>query len=232
MKGLIVCFLLYWLCIVSPRAWAFARPDKEYKVFQFPRTAIPRIDGDFSDWEIVPDSYSVGLSELYDTHGGRGSSTRSARVRPDVKVGWWPARIVSISTWRPTTTAGTLPTRGCGRIFSNWWSMPTCPEGRSSRRTTAIGTSCRSRTFISKDTERMHRITISSLRYSPARIGLWCGARLRGFKDFPYANVAYDYDFAQGESGTLRMEFWITPFDYAAVEGIRVRSCRGWKRTS
>lgn len=39
-------------------------------------------------------------------------------------------------------------------------------------------------------------------------------------KDFPYANVAYDYDFAQGESGTLRMEFWITPFDYAAVEGI------------
>lgn len=57
------------------------RPDKEYKVFQFPRTAIPRIDGDFSDWEIVPDSYSVGLSELYDTTAGgeldsiRASST-------------------------------------------------------------------------------------------------------------------------------------------------------------
>ena len=38
-------------------------------------------------------------------------------------------------------------------------------------------------------------------------------------KDFPYANVAYDYDFGPGESGVLKMEFWITPFDYAAVEG-------------
>ena len=28
----------------------------DFKVFQFPRNAIPRIDGDFSDWEIVPDS--------------------------------------------------------------------------------------------------------------------------------------------------------------------------------
>ena len=55
-------FFIVLACVVSPRAWAFARPDKEYKVFQFPRTAIPRIDGDFSDWEIVPDSYSVGLS--------------------------------------------------------------------------------------------------------------------------------------------------------------------------
>ena len=49
-------FFIVLACVVSPRAWAFARPDKEYKVFQFPRTAIQRIDGDFSDWEKVPAS--------------------------------------------------------------------------------------------------------------------------------------------------------------------------------
>ena len=81
-------FFIVLACIVSPRAWAFARPDKEYKVFQFPRTAIPRIDGDFSDWEIVPDSYSVGLSELYDTHGGRGARLDPREFDLTVKVGW------------------------------------------------------------------------------------------------------------------------------------------------
>lgn len=88
MKRINCLFFIVLACIVSPRAWAFARPDKEYKVFQFPRTAIPRIDGDFSDWEIVPDSYSVGLSELYDTHGGRGARLDPREFDLTVKVGW------------------------------------------------------------------------------------------------------------------------------------------------
>ena len=40
-----------------------------YRVFQFPRTAIPRIDGDFSDWDIVPDTYAVGIDEMWDDTG-------------------------------------------------------------------------------------------------------------------------------------------------------------------
>src|SRR5690606_13641377 len=38
-------------------------------------------------------------------------------------------------------------------------------------------------------------------------------------KNLPYANAAYDYDFSPGESGRLTLEFWITPFDYATVDG-------------
>ena len=38
-------------------------------------------------------------------------------------------------------------------------------------------------------------------------------------KEFPYYNAAYDYNFKHAESGKLKMEFWITPFDHAAVEG-------------
>ncbi len=30
---------------------SFARPDKEFKVYQFPQNMTPRIDGDFSDWK-------------------------------------------------------------------------------------------------------------------------------------------------------------------------------------
>ena len=35
----------------------------------------------------------------------------------------------------------------------------------------------------------------------------------------PWANHAYAYDFQEGESGDLVLEFWITPFDYAPYEG-------------
>lgn len=38
-------------------------------------------------------------------------------------------------------------------------------------------------------------------------------------KELPYANAAYNYNFAHGESGNLTLEFWITPFDYAGNEG-------------
>ena len=38
-------------------------------------------------------------------------------------------------------------------------------------------------------------------------------------KNLPYANAAYNYNFKHGESGKLVLEFYITPFDYAAYEG-------------
>ncbi len=34
--------------------FSLSRPDKEFKIFQFPRDQIPRIDGDTSDWNMVP----------------------------------------------------------------------------------------------------------------------------------------------------------------------------------
>ena len=35
----------------------------------------------------------------------------------------------------------------------------------------------------------------------------------------PYANYAYSYDFKHGEAGTLKLEFYITPFDFASPDG-------------
>ena len=35
-------------------------PNVDFKIFQFPRDAMPRLDGDTSDWEIVPDDYTYG----------------------------------------------------------------------------------------------------------------------------------------------------------------------------
>src|ERR1700732_5164544 len=57
---------------LSVCAFAIARPGVEYKIFQFPADKIPRIDGDPSDWSIVPESYSIGMDQLKETANGRG----------------------------------------------------------------------------------------------------------------------------------------------------------------
>ncbi len=38
-------------------------------------------------------------------------------------------------------------------------------------------------------------------------------------KDFPHANRAQSYSFKPGQGGTYRLEFYITPYDYAGPEG-------------
>ena len=67
---------------------SFARPDKEFKVYQFPQNMTPRIDGDFSDWDIVPDSFTVGVNELVNTEYGVGIDQDPKDFDLNVKVAW------------------------------------------------------------------------------------------------------------------------------------------------
>jgi hypothetical protein len=58
--------------------------------------------------------------------------------------------------------------------------------------------------------------------FTPARDKDWAmawGPQAAWIKRLPWSNIAYSYDFKPGEPGRLVMEFWITPFDYAAPEG-------------
>ena len=52
------------------------RPDVEFQVFQFPANQIPRIDGDTSDWSIVPNSYPYRLRSPSTVASGRVHTRR------------------------------------------------------------------------------------------------------------------------------------------------------------
>ena len=74
------------LVCASP-ALALERPDKTFKIFQFPPNMIPRIDGDASDWAAVGDDYVIGTNMLAaDDGSGRHPDPRSLDVT--VRVGW------------------------------------------------------------------------------------------------------------------------------------------------
>src|SRR4030081_2518527 len=83
--AILLFFLIFTLSVV---ALAVARPGAEYKIFQFPADKIPRIDGDPSDWSIVPESYSIGINQLKETAKGRDFNYDSKDLDVKVKVGW------------------------------------------------------------------------------------------------------------------------------------------------
>ncbi|MDE2735773.1 MAG: PKD domain containing protein, partial [Gemmatimonadota bacterium] len=67
-------------------AAALERPDTTFKIFQFPADQIPRVDGDVSDWGMVPADYAVGIDQLKDTVHDSPIDTTDLDVT--VRVGW------------------------------------------------------------------------------------------------------------------------------------------------
>ena len=66
---------------------AFSQEERHYKVFQFPANQIPCIDGNADDWSIVPDSYAIGMDQLWDdSHKHEQADPENLDVK--VKVGW------------------------------------------------------------------------------------------------------------------------------------------------
>lgn len=198
---------------------AFARPGKIYPVFQFPQKQIPRIDGDFSDWELVPDSFAIGLDQLKETVVGKGFNLDPKDFDIEVKVGW---------------------VKGLNRLYFYIEAYDDCWDFQDSKLRQdifelVVDADVSGGNFIKKSNENKNMVPVSELHFRghgahaqnyhifmPAQNKDWAmvWGNTPWIKDFPFANVAYGYNFKHDEAGTLKMEFWITPFDYAAIEGI------------
>jgi len=86
-KFKILSALLIIHVIAVTHVQALSRPEIEFKVFQFPRDRMPRIDGKIDDWDIVPEEYVVGTDQINDTEDGNGTADpKDIDIR--VKVGW------------------------------------------------------------------------------------------------------------------------------------------------
>src|SRR4051794_13254913 len=208
--------LLLSLCL-SLCAFAIQRPGVEYKIFQFPADKIPRIDGDASDWSIVPESYSIGMDQLKETQKGRGFNYDKNDLDVKVKVGW---------------------VKGLNRLYflyeayDNYWDFSK-PGLHNDIFELVVDGDLSGGPLIERFqptkelSERdshfsMHGVHAQNYHIMTPAVGkdwalAWgCNAYV---KNLPYANAAYGYDFKAGEAGKLTLEFWITPFDYAGCEG-------------
>jgi len=205
---------------------SFARPEKEFKVFQFPQNQIPRIDGDFSDWKIVPDSYTVGTDELKNTRYGEGKDQDPKDFDLKVKVAW---------------VAGLSRLYFYIDAYDNFWdfSDPGLSQDIFELVVDAdnsggsfidelnwdFGKRTKDRPFFNGHGTHAQNYHI----FMPALNKDWAmpWGNHPWVKEFPFANSAYHYNFKQGESGRLQVEFYITPFDYTSFDGpeYSVESC-------
>ena len=220
------------VCTFVPQAYTLERPDVEFKIFQFPPNMIPRIDGDTSDWDIVPDEYTVGLDQLKDVINDFKNDKNDFDI--DVKVGW---------------VKGMNHLYFLVEAYDDYWNFNQATllndffevivDGNLSG-----GPIVNCYNLLKIDAERNISIgkkpegavpSMNELHYSmhgvhaqnyhvwlPPGGGknwtyVWGSANWA--KELPWANSACVYDFKHGESGNIVAEFWITPFDYAPFDG-------------
>ncbi len=210
-----ICILLL---VATLACLSFARPGVEFMIYQFPNHHIPRIDGDFSDWEMVPDSFSIGIDQMENTVFGVGEKQDPEDFDLKVKVGW---------------------VEGLSRLYfyveayDDYWDFDDPALGQDIFEL-VVDADASGGPFINEINKNIDRIPKYDLYFkghgghaqnyhifTPVRNKDW--AMIWGnaywIKEFPHAHVAYDHQIKHGENGKLKMEFWITPFDYASHEG-------------
>jgi hypothetical protein len=205
--------------------YATARNGKEFKIFQFTRDQMPRIDGKTDDWEIVPEDYIYGSDLLRDTEDGN-DVPEPADIDVKVRVGW---------------------VKDLNRLYflyeayDNFWDFERFNPGGYLNDIFEIVVDgdlsggpfiynpliTEARNWGNGEAHIYNHFTFSGFHaqnyhiFTPPVHNSWVlvwGSQ-PWIAEFPYANYAYDYNFKHGESGNLTLEFWITPFDHAPYEG-------------
>ena len=203
--------ILVLVCFTFSQSDALERPDVEFKIFQFPRNMIPQIDGNIDDWDIVPDDHIIGTDELTDEKTpGRKMNRESLDVK--VRVGW---------------VKGLNRIYFCYEVHDDYFNMN---YRRGDIFEVLIDGDLSGKDIITNPTLdrednyfRYQGVLGQNYHiYVPPGEGrdwamIWGGQPW--INDLPWSNHAYKYDFNEGESGNLVLEFWITPFDYAPYDG-------------
>jgi hypothetical protein len=197
-----------------------ARPDVEFRIFQFPADRIPRIDGQVDDWSFVPESYAIGMDQLQETVFGIGDKHDKTNLDVKVKVGWVQGQNHLYFLYEAS---------------DNYWDF-THDDLHNDIFEVVIDGDLSGGPLIRQmhpnidlrnklDTHFLfHGVHAQNYHiFTPAQQKDW--AMVWGsqpwIKDLPFANAAYNYNFRHGENGKLVLEFFVTPFDYAPPERSR-----------
>ena len=227
-----ICLLAaMWLAFGAvTRVSALDRPDVTFKVFQFPKDQIPRIDGKDDDWALVPDSYAIGMDQLVDDEGGHTApDPKSLDVK--VKVGWVKGENKLYFLYEAYKSYWDFSRPD---LHNDIFEVVVDGDASGGPLIDSGHTDVWTKDAVGEMAPRDPRLSVSDLHwathgvqaqnyhiFTPALDKDWCMAwsSATWIKEFPYANAVCKYDFKPGEAGKLIEEFYITPFDYAGPEG-------------
>ena len=188
----------------------------ELKIFQFPADRIPRIDGDASDWAMVPETYSIGLDQMHDD--GREDHRPDAKdLDVHVKVGWVKGLHRLYFLYEAYDNFWDFADPGLHNdtfeivVDGDYSGGPLIPRFRNHGEQSEMDAHF-----------SMHGVQAQNYHiFTPSEGKDWALAWgcQPWDKELPYANHAQTYTFKHGQPGSYVLEFYITPFDYAGCEG-------------
>ncbi|WP_163712724.1 PKD domain-containing protein [Mangrovibacterium lignilyticum] len=218
MRRSLLLFVFLFTCAAFHASIATAQDNRVFQVFQFPANQIPVINGDRSDWDLVPEGFTVGMNEVWDD-SKKHSETNPDNLDFSVTVGW---------------------VKGMNRLYflyeayDDYWDFSK-PGLHNDTFELIVDSDQSGGPFVDRfhpnqslsEMDRyfsFHGVHAQNYHiFTPAEGKDWTlvwGSQ-PWIKELPYANAAYGYDFEPGESGKLTLEFWVTPFDYAGNDPSR-----------
>jgi hypothetical protein len=210
-----IVFSILFLFLFSSFSLALERPDKEFKIFQFPPNIIPKIDGDPSDWNIVPDDYAITMDELEDDVYNSKIDKKDKDCK--IKVGWVKGMNVLYFLYES---------------YDDYWRVSQDDLINDIFEISVDG-DLSGELIIGDFHPNMDKIGRNNLHYimhgvnaqnyhifTPPGNKDWCmvWGCANWLKRLPYSNSAIKTDF-KGNSGKLVLECWITPYNYASPDG-------------
>jgi len=183
-----------------------------YKIFQFSEAAIPTIDGDPSDWNVVPDSYMIDGSHLMDTVMGKGTNLDPEDLAVEVRVGW------------------SSETNRLYFLYKMYDDMHNFNFERGDIFEVVVDadhSGGRYHSFDDVDAKTEQRLKSTTAQnyhiFTPPAEGkawAWVWGTQQWLIEKPWAEHAFSkYKFQFKQPGLLYLEFSLTPFNYASFRG-------------
>lgn len=183
-----------------------------YKIFQFSDRSIPKIDGNPSDWKIVPDSYNIDGSHLADTVMGKGQNIDPQDLAVDVKVGWNPKTNRLYFLYKVFDDMHNFNFER-GDIFE----VVVDADHSGGRYHSFDDVDAKTEEQLKSTTAQNYHI------FTPPAEGkawAWVWGSQQWLIEKPWSEHAFSkYHFKFKEPGLLYLEFSITPFNYASFRG-------------
>lgn len=197
--------------LLSSDVAAHHRKGVTYPVFQFPSDVLPTVDGDPSDWDIVPAKYMIDGSHLMDTVMGKGKNMDPKDLAVEVKVAWSEEtnRLYFLYKVRDDMFNFNFAR---GDIFE----VVIDADHSGGRYHTFDDVDEKTEARLKSTTAQNYHIFTPN---HPDKAWAWVWGEQQWLIEKPWAEHAYDYDFKQKEGGELYLEFYITPFNYASFRG-------------
>ena len=201
------CFLLVTVYSgVALKSYAFQARDTIYPIFQFPQQKMPQIDGDFSDWNLVPDTYAIGLDQMKESMNGIGFDLNPTDLDVTVKEQW----VKDLNRLYFYVA-----------IFDDFWEFERL-DIKQDIFELVVDADMSGGNFIKKWNANTSRIPMEELHFRghgshaqnyhvfmPAINKDWAmvWGNTPWIKDFPYANAAYMHNLEQGNPVCLKWSF-------------------------